>query len=172
MGEVRQWYVRTTKFGLLHDRTNGCLAVQVLDRTCGNNLRLCVRFQGCENYGGSGQSMHESTILCGGSTRSSYLLDGKKNCNNIANVNQYLVKPTEVFLPDTKEPESESNDIARAYVLHKTCGSWAQTRAPDFRHSYLTRYRASEHHLHIGRRSVSGRRGTHFGCHRGKEQER
>ena len=31
VGEVRQGYVRTTKVGLMLDRTNGCLAVQVLD---------------------------------------------------------------------------------------------------------------------------------------------
>ena len=39
------------------------------------------------------------------------------NWNNIVNVNQYLVKPTEVFLPDAKEPESESNDIASVRAL-------------------------------------------------------
>ena len=39
------------------------------------------------------------------------------NCNNIVNVNQYLVTPTEVFLPDAKETESESNDIASVRAL-------------------------------------------------------
>ena len=39
------------------------------------------------------------------------------NCNNIVNVDQLLVKQTEVFLPDAKEPEPESNDIASGRAL-------------------------------------------------------
>ena len=124
--------------------------------TCGTNLRLCVRLQWCEKYGGSGQSMYEPTILWGVSMRSFSLLDGSK-------LQQHR---------QTQRNLDRNQMILQAYVLYRTCGSWAQTRAPDLRHRYCTRYRASEHHLHIGRCSVSGRSGTNFGCHRGKKRLR
>ena len=46
VGEVRQWYVRTTKFGLMLDRTNGCLAVQVLDRCTWNEFAFACALKG------------------------------------------------------------------------------------------------------------------------------
>ena len=76
--EVRQWYVRTTKFGLCLIAQTDCSQCKFWTATCGTNLRLCVRLQGCENYGDSGQSMYESTILWGESMRSFSLLDGNK----------------------------------------------------------------------------------------------
>ena len=63
VGEVRQWYVRTTKFGLCLIAQTDVSQCKFGTATCRTNLRLCVRLQGCENYGGSGQSMYESTIL-------------------------------------------------------------------------------------------------------------
>ena len=53
VGEVRRWYVRTTQFGLCLIAQMDVSQCKFWTASCGTNLRLCVRLQGCENYGGS-----------------------------------------------------------------------------------------------------------------------
>ena len=109
------------KVRTLPDRTNGCLAVQVLDRYMWNQFAfVCAPSRVWElrrQWAVNVRVNNSLRVGRGEGVWDPFLCWMATNCNNIVNVNQYLVKPAEVFLPDAKEPESELNDSTSARDL-------------------------------------------------------
>ena len=151
-------------FAWSHERMSH--AVPVLDRYMWKQLTFVARLNGCGKLQRQRQSIRAKHSLRVSNRRSFFCL--RTISNNIVKVNQYLMKPTGVFLPDARD----LNRSQAVCMFDRTCGSCALTRAPDYRHSCCTRYHASAHLLHLGQRNVSRISGTLSGCHQGKKRER